>query len=436
MKTIKNNPIVGVENVGVSTSNDFDQLTSSVNNPLVDLGNNKDQNSDIDTQNNDLMKSNVTNKVDTFEELGLKKDLLRGIYGYGFEYPSPIQQKAILPMIQKNDVIAQAQSGSGKTATFTIGALELINPQLDEVQSLILCHTKELARQTEKVVRNFGQDYLKTKSHVFTGGTNLKDDINALKVGIHIGVGTPGRVLSMIDKKELKLTNLKILILDEADEMLSRGFIEDMKKIVSYIPPEANIWLVSATMPKEIVELSSKFMNNPKKILVRNEDLPLSGIKQYYVMLQKNWKIDALISIYMGLDITQAMIFCNAKNTVDFVSEELRKRGHMVSTMHSNLEHLERKKVMEEFIAGASRVLVSSDVLAKGIDVYQVSLVINYDLPKNKETYLHRIGRAGRYGRKGNAINFVTPDEKEDLEQIQKHYGFTIEKLPTDLGDL
>jgi len=187
-------------------------------------------------------------------------------------------------------------------------------------------------------------------------------------------------------------------------------------------------------MPKEIVQLSACFMNNPVKILVEKEELSLKAINQYYVVLKKEWKLDTLISIYKGLDIAQAIIFCNSKNSVDFVSSEMIKRGHMVSSIHSELPMQERTKVMNEFIAGATRVMVSTDLLAKGIDVYQVSCVINYDLPKSKEFYLHRIGRCGRYGRKGNAINFVLPDEKEDLEDIQKYYNMTIEKLPTDLS--
>ena len=240
----------------------------------------------------------------------------------------------------------------------------------------------------------------------------------------------------MIEKKILKLTNLKVFILDEADEMLTRGFLEDMKKAISYIPTDTKVWLVSATMPKPIVELSSNFMTNPVKILVERKDLPLTGIKQYYVLLKKEWKLETLVGLYKGLDISQAMIFCNSKNTVQLLSEEMIKRGHAVSSIHSELPMIERTQIMEEFASGVTRVLITTDLLAKGIDVYGVSVVINYDLPLSKEVYLHRIGRSGRLGRKGNAISFVQPDEKDELESIQQYYNVTIEKLPTDLSEI
>ena len=427
----KTSKIVEVEKVDAKTSNDFDQTVKT----LADLGLEKDQIPYIDKEN-DIMTTNWHKKVETFEDLGLKKNLLKGIYGNGFEYPSPIQQIAIMPMIQGRDVIAQAQSGTGKTATFSISALQLIDTSLIEIQAVVMAPTRELAMQSDKVIRCLGEDFLQIKTHVFIGGTSLKGDIQAIQDGIHFAVGTPGRVLSMIEKKLLKLSSLKVLILDEADEMLSRGFLEDMKKVISYIPVETKIWLVSATMPREIVTLTTNFMQDPVKILVDKAKLPLDGIKQYYVLLKKEWKLETLIDIYKGIDIAQAMIFCNSKNSVIYLSEELRKRGHMVSSIYSELGMQERTKIMNEFISGSTRVLVTTDLLAKGIDVYQVSLVINYDLPYSKESYLHRIGRCGRFGRKGSSISFVTPDEKEDLESIQKYFNATIEKLPTDLSEI
>jgi len=229
---------------------------------------------------------------------------------------------------------------------------------------------------------------------------------------------------------------LKCLILDEADDLLSKGFLENMKDIISLIPPDCRINLFSATMPKEIVSLTTNFMNNPAKILVKNEDITLLGIKQYYVILKKEWKLDTLINLYKGLDITQAIIFCNNKNTVIYLAEEMKKTKHMVSCIHSDLEMKDRVKVMEEFRKGATRVLISTDLTARGIDVYQVSIVINYDLPTLKETYIHRIGRSGRFGKKGNAINFVLPEEKDQLDALVKFYDTNIEQLPQDLSDI
>jgi translation initiation factor 4A len=218
--------------------------------------------------------------------------------------------------------------------------------------------------------------------------------------------------------------------------MLSKGFIDNIKEIISLIPTTSKILLFSATMPKEIIEITKKFMKDPAKILVKNEELTLEGIKQYYVYLKKEDKLDVLLQIYRGIEIAQAIIYCNSKKTVDFVSNELKKKGHMVSSIHGDLKQFERDQVMRDFRQGATRVLITTDLLARGIDVYQVSLVINYELPREKETYIHRIGRSGRFGRKGNAINFVTPAEKEELDSLQKYYNTTIEALPTDLSEL
>ena len=381
------------------------------------------------------MVSNWDETVETFDDLNLKPDLLRGIYGYGFEKPSAIQQKAILPIIKERDVIAQAQSGTGKTAAFAIGSLQLIDVTKDDIQCLVLSPTRELAQQTA-IVYQFLGECLKVKVTLLIGGTKLGADLDKLREGPQVLVGSPGRVLDLIRRKQINLSELKTFILDEADEMLSKGFIENIKEIISLIPTTSKILLFSATMPKEIVEVTKKFMKDPAKILVKNEELTLEGIKQYYVYLKKEDKLDVLLQIYRGIEIAQAIIYCNSKKTVDFVSNELKKKGHMVSSIHGDLKQFERDQVMRDFRQGATRVLITTDLLARGIDVYQVSLVINYELPREKETYIHRIGRSGRFGRKGNAINFVTPAEKEELDSLQKYYNTTIEALPTDLSEL
>lgn len=277
-------------------------------------------------------------------------------------------------------------------------------------------------------------EYMKVKVHAFIGGTYIKADIKNLSEGVQIVVGTPGRVIYMINNNILKLANLKILILDEADEMLSRGFLESIKQIISNFPETTQIGLFSATMPKEIIHITKHFMNDPAKILVKNEQLTLEGIRQYYIPMKKEWKMEILLNLYKMMEITQAIIYCNLKRTVDSVSAELTKKGFVVSCIHSELPQEERDRVMKEFRVGNSRVLISTDLLARGIDVYQVSLVINYDMPKQKETYIHRMGRSGRFGRKGTAINFVTPEDKDDLENIQMYYNTTIEELPSDLS--
>ena len=381
------------------------------------------------------MTSNWDETVETFDELNLKSELLRGIYGYGFEKPSAIQQKAILPIIKQRDVIAQAQSGTGKTAAFAIGSLQLVDATKDEIQCLVLSPTRELAQQTS-IVYQFLGECLKVKVTLLIGGTKVGADLDKLREGPQVLVGSPGRVLDLIRRKQISLAYLQTFILDEADEMLSKGFIDNIKEIISLIPTTTKILLFSATMPKEIVEITTKFMKDPAKILVKNEELTLEGIKQYYVYLKKEDKLDVLLQIYRGIEIAQAIIYCNSRKSVDFVSEELKKKGHMVSSIHGDLKQYERDQVMRDFRNGATRVLITTDLLARGIDVYQVSLVINYELPREKETYIHRIGRSGRFGRKGNAINFVTPAEKDELDIIQKFYNTTIEALPSDLSEL
>ena len=393
------------------------------------------QNNSVPKDSDSEMISNWDESVETFDELNLKSELLRGIYGYGFEKPSAIQQKAILPIIKQRDVIAQAQSGTGKTAAFAIGSLQLVDATKDEIQCLVLSPTRELAQQTS-IVYQFLGECLKVKVTLLIGGTKVGADLDKLKEGPQVLVGSPGRVLDLIRRKQISLAYLQTFILDEADEMLSKGFIENIKEIISLIPTTTKILLFSATMPKEIVEITTKFMKDPAKILVKNEELTLEGIKQYYVYLKKEDKLDVLMQIYRGIEIAQAIIYCNSKRSVDFVSEELKKKGHMVSSIHGDLKQFERDQVMRDFRNGATRVLITTDLLARGIDVYQVSLVINYELPREKETYIHRIGRSGRFGRKGNAINFVTPAEKDELDIIQKYYNTTIEALPTDLSEL
>ena len=395
----------------------------------------KNETTTQEQEQNPNMETNWDESVETFDELNLKPELLRGIYGYGFEKPSAIQQKAILPIIKGMDVIAQAQSGTGKTAAFAIGSLQLVDVTKDEIQCLVLSPTRELAQQTA-IVYNFIGECLKVKISLLIGGTKIGADLEKLREGPQVLVGSPGRVLDLIRRKQISLGYLQTFILDEADEMLSKGFLDNIREIISLIPTTTKILLFSATMPKEIIDMTTKFMKDPARILVNNEELTLEGIKQYYVFLKKEDKLDVLLQIYRGIEIAQAIIYCNSKRSVDFVSEELKKKGHMVSSIHGDLKQIERDNVMRDFRSGATRVLITTDLLARGIDVYQVSLVINYELPREKETYIHRIGRSGRFGRKGNAINFVTPTEKDELEAIQKFYNTTIEALPTDLSEL
>ena len=353
---------------------------------------------------------------ENFDDMNLKEELLRGIYAYGFEKPSAIQQRAIVPCIKGMDVIAQAQSGTGKTATFSIAILEKIDTSLRETQALILAPTRELAQQIQKVVMSLG-DYMGAQCHACIGGTSVKEDMRKLDHGQHIVVGTPGRVFDMISRKVLRTNDIKQFVLDEADEMLSRGFKDQIYDVFRHLNQEIQVILLSATMPAEVLEVTTRFMREPVRILVKKEELTLEGIRQFYISVEREeWKLDTLCDLYETLTITQAVIFCNTRRKVDWLTEKMHQRDFTVSAMHGDMDQKERDVIMREFRSGSSRVLITTDLLARGIDVQQVSLVINYDLPTNRENYIHRIGRGGRFGRKGVAINFVTDEDKRALQ--------------------
>jgi translation initiation factor 4A len=374
--------------------------------------------------------------VDSFDDLDLQEGLLRGIYSYGFEKPSAIQQRAIRPVLEGRDTIGQAQSGTGKTATFVIGALQRIDFSHKACQTLILAPTRELANQIYKVVLALG-DYLKVQCHVCIGGTSVRDDIDRLRDGVHVVVGTPGRVYDMASKRHLRIDDLQTFVLDEADEMLSRGFKDQIYDIFKTLPPNVQVCLFSATMPPEILDMTTKFMRDAVRILVKKDELTLEGIRQFYVAIEKEeWKLDTLCDLYETLTITQAIIYCNTRRKVDFLADQMSKRDFTISTMHAEMDQKERDLVMREFRSGSSRVLISTDLLARGIDVQQVSLVINFDLPSNLENYLHRIGRSGRFGRKGVAINFVTNNDVRVMKDIEKYYHTQIEEMPMDIADM
>jgi len=378
----------------------------------------------------------VDEVVESFDDLPLHESLLRGIYSYGFEKPSAIQARGIKPLLVGRDTIGQAQSGTGKTATFVIGSLQKIDYKERSTQVLILAPTRELAMQIQKVALALG-DYLKVRSHACIGGTVIRDDLERLREGQQLIVGTPGRVLDMVQKRHLQVDYIQMFVLDEADEMLSRGFKEQIHDIFKFLPANVQVALFSATMAPEILDLTTKFMRNPVRILVKKDELTLEGIRQFYIAIEKeDWKLDTLCDLYETLTITQAIIYCNTRRKVDWLCEKMTQRDFTISIMHAELEQKERDRIMREFRSGSSRVLISTDLLARGIDVQQVSLVINYDLPANIENYLHRIGRSGRFGRKGVAINFVTNQDVRHMKDIENHYHTQIDEMPMDIADL
>lgn len=367
---------------------------------------------------------------ESFEDMGLKEKLLRGVFSMGYERPSFIQSKAIVPFVEGNDVIAQAQSGTGKTATFSISMLQKINEDINESQVIILSHTRELALQIKNVIQSMSQ-YMNITINLSVGGTTLKGNIEELKRRPHIIIGTPGRVLDMLSKEIIDKNTLKMLILDEADELLSTIFLNQIYDVFKLLPSDVQVGLYSATMTPDFFKLSTKFMRDPIKILVKTDELTLEGIKQYYIDLEKNdYKYETLCDLYSLISVSQSIIYCNSRRIVEILSRRLTSDDFSVAMIHGDMPQKERNKIMDDFRNGVNRVLISTDLLSRGIDIQQVSIVINYDIPQSVDNYIHRIGRSGRFGRKGTAINFITEYDKPKLVELEQYYSTQIEPLP------
>lgn len=358
--------------------------------------------------------------------------LLRGIYGYGFENPSPIQQRAILPIIERRDVIAQAQSGTGKTGAFTVAALHLVDPSIKETQALIMAPTRELAKQIQDVVSGIGHMIPGLNVRMLIGGTSTDEDTTEMRKNVpHIVVGCPGRVHDMIRRHTLNSSTIRIMILDEADEMLSSGFKDQIYNIFQFLSSDVQVALFSATMPAELHTLTEKFMRSPMKILVKAEALTLEGIVQHYIAVDDDiQKYLTLKDLFKAISVSQCIIFCNSTKRVADLFEAMTIDGFPVCCIHSGMEKQDREKAYSEFKKGMHRVLISSNVTARGIDIQQVSTVINFDIPQDVHVYLHRIGRSGRWGRKGFGINFVTKKDFRMLKEIEGYYGTSITELP------
>ena len=372
------------------------------------------------------------------ENINLKNNLLRGIYAYGFENPSPIQKKSIYPFINNppRDIIAQAQSGTGKTGAFSVSVLQRVDTKVNKTQAFILAPTHELAHQSKNVIEELGR-YLKVKTKLLIGGTSVDEDKKELSNNTpHIIIGTPGRVHDMIRRKYINTNDIKLFVVDEADEMLSSGFKAQMYKIFQFLPNDVQIGLFSATMSSELDELAEKITQNPIKILVKKEQLTLQGISQYYININNDFqKYETLKDIFGVISISQSIIYCNSVKRVDDLEEAMLEDNFPVKKIHGRMTHKERKEIFHQFKTGGARVLITSDLFARGIDVQQVNIVINFDIPKNQHTYLHRIGRSGRWGRKGIAINFQSKSDIVKLKNIEQYYNTQIEEMPCNWAD-
>lgn len=395
-----------------------------------------EENVDLELYKNSKEDEELIQDIESFEDLNLNANLLRGIYSNGFEKPSIIQKKAIRPFMTGRDIIAQAQSGVGKTGTFCISILNSIEPELKMTQAIILSPTMELASQNDMVLRKLGL-YMNLTYNISIKRVNINENINSLKRNPHIVVGTPGRIYDMINRGALKTDDIKYFILDEADEMLSLGFVSQIKDIFMTLPKDVQVGLYSATMGKDFFEITRELMRNPINILVKTGQLTLEGIKQYKINVERNdYKFETLCDLYKILNINQTMIYCNSKRNVERLTQNLIDNSFTVSYIHGGMSSDERTSTMDDFKKGKTRILVSTDLLSRGIDVQQVSIVINYDIPSTVDKYLHRIGRCGRYGRKGVSVNFMTKYDEKRMEHIEQYYHTIIDDLPQDISCL
>ena len=397
------------------------------------------------TPENIIKREKAIEPIETFDDLSELIDLkiIRGVMSYGFEDPSPIQKKAIKPLLGKFDLIAQAQSGTGKTATFCIGTLGRIDFTKNETQAIVLAHTLELAQQIEHVFTNIGK-YTDLRLATAAKSSTVRENIETLlgrnnPDGLlpHVVIGTPGRVLDMINKEVININTIRLLICDEADELLSEGFIAQIKQIIGSIGEQTQIGLFSATMDASFFKLTEKFLRNPINILIKKENLTLEGIKQFYIDCEKNdFKFETLCDLYGLFSTCQTIIYCNHHQSVEILSQKMQEQDFKVSYIHGAMDISEREEAMKKFRNLTTRVLISTDLLGRGIDVQQVSIVINYDIPFKSEAYIHRIGRSGRHGRTGTAINFVTNNDIKRIHDIETYYHTHILPLPSDMANV
>ncbi|KAH7369845.1 P-loop containing nucleoside triphosphate hydrolase protein [Rhexocercosporidium sp. MPI-PUGE-AT-0058] len=366
-----------------------------------------------------------------FEDFNLNRSLLMGIFEAGFEKPSPIQEEAIPVALTGRDILARAKNGTGKTAAFVIPALQKVNPKNNKVQALILVPTRELAMQTSQVCKTLGK-HLGINVMVTTGGTLLRDDIVRLQDPVHVIVGTPGRILDLAGKGVADLSECPTFIMDEADKLLSPEFTPVIEQLLQFHPKDRQVMLFSATFPITVKAFSDKNMDTPFEINLMDE-LTLRGITQYYAFVEESQKVHCLNTLFSKLQINQSIIFCNSTNRVELLAKKITELGYSCFYSHARMLQTNRNRVFHDFRNGVCRNLVCSDLLTRGIDIQAVNVVINFDFPKNAETYLHRIGRSGRFGHLGLAINLINWDDRFNLYNIERDLGTEIMPIPANI---
>lgn len=354
-----------------------------------------------------------------FTDLKLKPEILKAIKRAGFEEATPIQEKTIPLVLEGEDVIGQAQTGTGKTAAFGLPVLQTIDPKEKNIQALIIEPTRELAIQTQEELFRLGRDE-KAKVQVVYGGADIRRQIRSLKQAPAILVGTPGRLLDHLKRGTINLSNVKTIVLDEADEMLDMGFIQDIESILKYAANDHQTLLFSATMPKPIMRISEKFMKNPKVVQIKGKELTANLIDQYFVRTKENEKFDILCRLIDVQNPELAVVFGRTKRRVDELTRGLQARGYNAAGIHGDLSQGRRMNVLKQFKNGKLDILVATDVAARGLDISGVSHVYNYDIPQDSDSYVHRIGRTGRAGKNGISVTFVTPNELGYMRTIEQ----------------
>lgn len=376
-----------------------------------------------------IKTTDVTNtKGNEFEDYCLKRELLMGIFEKGYEKPSPIQEESIPVALAGRDILARAKNGTGKTGAYLIPLLERVDVNKSAIQATVLVPTRELALQTSQICKEIGK-HLGVQVMVTTGGTSLKDDIMRLYKDVHVVIATPGRLLDLMSKGVAQMGKCQLLVMDEADKLLSSDFKGSLEKLIAFLPKERQILLYSATFPISVCEFKTKHLQKPYEINLMDE-LTLKGITQYYAFVEEKQKVHCLNTIFSKLQINQSIIFCNSVQRVELLAQKITNLGYSCFFIHARMNQQHRNRVFHDFRNGACRNLVCTDLFTRGIDIQSVNVVINFDFPKNSETYLHRIGRSGRFGHLGLAINLLTYDDRFNLYQIEQELGTEIKPIP------
>jgi len=432
-------------NVGNPNNNSHNNNKSNKNNNSSNNNKSKNTNSNIVTGTNTYRDGLVAPVKDTryktedvtqtkgreFEDFFLKRELLMGIFEKGFEKPSPIQEEAIPIILQNRNCLARAKNGTGKTAAYIIPSLEKIDTAKKYIQVVVLIPTRELALQTSAIVKEIGK-HMGLQCMVTTGGTSLKDDIMRLYNTVHMIVATPGRLLDLASKDVADLSRCRTIILDEADKLLSHEFQPVLEQIINQCDDNHQICLFSATFPVTVKGFCQKFVPNPYSINLMDE-LTLRGITQFYAYVEERQKVHCLNTLFSKLEINQSIIFCNSVNRVELLAKKITELGYSCYYIHAKMQQNNRNRVFHEFRNGATRHLVTSDLFTRGIDIQSVNVVINFDFPKNSETYLHRIGRSGRFGHLGLAVNLITYDDRFSLRRVEQELGTEIKPIPAKI---